>query len=252
MAEAIAKKAKEKERRTKKAKPKRVPLTDFEIVEKGTFTWLGTGNMGGLANLPRKPTKAEIFTKLAPDTVFVPMLEEYEEHKGKGEHRFPYRDLRQFWAVRAYIHGNAAKHLCDNFPLPAETFPKGMCLKRYNRILKLWICPRAVDELNKASEPLLVVGEVITIDEKHLPFEGESPYLRFVPNKDPQWGLWIMEASMKGKMTGLPLLINCLPVQQKEGPRMAEFFQSALARLPRKVNPLSLMSTVIASILMTD
>ncbi len=92
----------------------------------------------------------------------------------------------------------------------------------------MWICPPAVEELNKAALGKVLVPEVITIDEKLRGFSGESPYLRFVPNKDPKYGHWITEASIKGKYTGMPYLINAFPVQQKSGPTMLGFYEHAL------------------------
>jgi len=103
--------------------------------------------------------------------------------------------------------------------------------ERYQRIQKLWIAPTTVTLLNEAAEALMLIPEVITIDEKLKPFEGESPCIRYVPNKNPHNGHWITETTVKGRATGLPYLLNCIPIQEKEGPAMVEIFKQALERI---------------------
>ena len=103
--------------------------------------------------------------------------------------------------------------------------------ERYQRIQKLWIAPTTVTLLNEAAEALMLIPEVITIDEKLKPFEGESPCIRYVPNKNPHNGHWITETTVKGRATGLPYLLNCIPIQEKKGPAMMEIFKQALIRI---------------------
>jgi len=102
---------------------------------------------------------------------------------------------------------------------------------RYQRLQRAWVTPEAVEILNQAATEKVLL---ITMDEKLLPFTGETPYLRYVPNKDPNTGHWITETVIKGKYTGLPYLLNAYPVQQNEGPTMLEFYQHALKDVPAR------------------
>jgi hypothetical protein len=57
-----------------------------------------------------------------------------------------------------------------------------------DRSIKLqhyWINPDSVIPLNNAFSEAMIVPEVLTVGEKLMPYTGESPYLRYVPNKDP-------------------------------------------------------------------
>jgi len=103
---------------------------------------------------------------------------------------------------------------------------------RYQRLQRVWITPAAVEELNKAIQEVVILPEVLTMDEKLSPFDGNSPFIRHVPNKDPSNGHWILEATIKGAATGLPILWSSYPVQQNTGPTMVKFYQEALKTVP--------------------
>lgn len=110
-----------------------------------------------------------------------------------------------------------------------DVLPMGK--QRYKRLQRVWLCPAAVKELNKASEGLIVLPEVLNIDEKLKAFSGMTPYLRHIPDKDPPNGHLICETTIKAPSTQKPFLLNCYPVQQHHGPTMLEFFKSAVGRL---------------------
>jgi hypothetical protein len=185
---------KEKERKKKKAVHHRVPLTDFKIVKKGSFKWLGTGDMGSVVGLPRGASMAAIFDALTPTAAIEEMIRGAVASGVKGAQAVTVQGIQQYWAVRAYIHGNRAETLAANFPLSSETFGrKTMSRRRYNKLQHIWITKGTVQILAQASESFVILPEVVTIDEKHKGYEGESPYKRYVPNKDPQWGHWITE-----------------------------------------------------------
>lgn len=99
--------------------------------------------------------------------------------------------------------------------------------ERYQRLQSVWFGPRTVLKLNEAFQQAVILPEVFTMDEKLKPFTGDSPYIWYVPNKDPPSGHWITEATMKAPLSGLPFLVNATPVQQAEGPSMLEFYQKS-------------------------
>jgi hypothetical protein len=225
---SVAEMLQQKKNQRKKRKPihNRIPLSGFKIVERGTFKWRGSGNMGSVVGLPRLPTKSTIFAALTPDAAIQEMIDAATKATVGGSDAVTVRAIRQYWAVRAYIHGNRATTHRENFPLSSKVFGRNaMSRKRYNKLQRIWITKDTVTILAQASESLVVLPEVITIDEKHKPYSGESPYKRFVPNKDPPWGHWIMETVIKGSHTGLPF-INCFPAQQDSGPGSTEFKSS--------------------------
>lgn len=218
----------------KKSKQKRVQLEGFTLVDKGDFVWKGSGELGGIAGLPRRPTKADIFSALTPDVVLEKIIQKGIEVKKKGAHSITLQELRQYWAVRIYLQGVSIKDFRDAWPLPSEVFgDNSMSRDKFFRIHRLWITPAAVKELNIAAEQLVLLPEVINIDEKLKAYDGNSPYKRYVPNKDPPCGHWITEATIKGKYTGLPFLLNSCPIQQKSGPTMLELYQASLERIPQ-------------------
>ena len=224
------------ERKKQKANPKpdhkRVPLEGFKVITKGEFSWAGTGEQGGIVGLPRKPSCTDIFLALTPDSVVEGMIEKAHETRQKGVHQITIEEVREYWAVRVYLQTTHKKPLRSNWPLPAEVFSENpMGHSRFFCLHQLWIPPKAVEQLNLASEKLVLVPEVINIDEKLKPYEGKSPYKRYVPNKDPPKGHWITESVIKGKYTGLPYLLNCKPVQQNSGPKMVELYQSSLEQI---------------------
>jgi len=49
-----------------------------------------------------------------------------------------------------------------------------------------------------------------------------------MPNKDPPNGHWILEATIKGAVTGLPILWSSYLIQQKTGLTMVEFYKEAI------------------------
>ena len=217
------------ERKTKK---KRTPLTTFVPVTSGTFKWLGSGDLGGVVNLRRGSTKQQIFLKLAPPTVVEEMIKERYEMRKKGEHEITVKDIYEYWAVRIFMHGERLPKFLDNWSKEYDMkrrLPMGK--QRYKRLQKVWLCPSAVKKLNEASQALIRVPEVVDIDEKLQPFSGITPYLRYIPNKDPPNGHLIVETTLKGSSTQLPFLLNSYPVQQHDGPTMLEFFQAALGHL---------------------
>ncbi len=160
----------------------------------------------------------------------MPGIRDWAKETRPGAHNISTADVYQLWAVRAYIQGTKNDDFCSNFPLPESIFGKRpMGRDRYKRLQHVWINPASVSVLNMASEAAMLVPEVLTIDEKHLGYTGESPCKRWVPNKDPQWGHWITECSLKGKFTGLPFLRNSVPVQTTPVPTSLEFFQTCLS-----------------------
>ena len=221
-----------KHKKEKKTKKRRTPLTTFVPVTSGTFKWLGSGDLGGVVNLRRGSTKHQIFLKLAPATVVEEMIKERYELRKKGEHEITVKDIYQYWAIRIFMHGKRLPKLLDNWSAEYEmqgVLPMGK--QRYKRLQRVWLCPAAVKGLNQASEALMKVSEVVNIDEKLQPFDGLTPYLRHIPNKDPSNGHLICETTLRAASTQLPYLLNCYPVQQHGGPTMLEFFQSALGHL---------------------
>jgi hypothetical protein len=219
---------KEKERE-KQVKDRRVPLTGFNIVRTGTFTWAGSDCRGGFIPPKRHTSLCDIFEKLCPVEVIQEMIGEAERTKIKGAHRISVTEVRKFRAVRIWITGKRPKPLWEKWKLPADVFgEKPMGRDSYKRLQGLWLCPSAVVLLNEASQSVIEVPEVLTIDEKLKGFTGETPYLRYVPNKDPTNGHWITECTMKAPKSGLPFLVNAIPVQQAEGPTMLEFYQNSL------------------------
>jgi hypothetical protein len=228
----------ERERKKKASRPKRVPLDGFTVLSEGAFHWRGGGFRGGLNTLPENPTRGDIFYALTPDSAITAMLEKMNSTITKYRHGLTIRDVREYWAVRIFIQSSTKKKWRDNFPLPPQLFSNGtMGHGRYQRLQQVWICPEAVEKLNSAAQALVKLPEVVTMDEKLVPFEGESPFFRYVPNKDPNWGHWISETTIKGRKTGLPYLVNAFPVQQNSGPTMLEFYQHALNEIPAERRP---------------
>lgn len=117
--------------------------------------------------------------------------------------------------------------------MPQHLGVNRMSHERYQRLQAVWICPSAVEELNKAAENVILLGETLSIDEKLKGFTGESLYLCYVPNKDPCNGHWITKATCKEEKTGMPFLLHAIPVQQSEGPTMLEFYKECLKNIPR-------------------
>jgi hypothetical protein len=221
--------AHERAKKTKIPRHIRVPLTGFKIVKTGTFQWLGSGSMGEVLPRKRSPSLSAIFFELCPQGVFDAVLENAYETRVKGAHRIKYEDLLHYFALRTFMHGTHGETLNDTYKLLRNEFGhQGMAHERFERVQRAWLCPQAVAALSLASENKILHTEVITIDEKLKPFTGETPYLRFVPNKDPQDGHWITETTVKAPKTGLPYLVNCFPVQQKEGPSMLDFYKIGL------------------------
>lgn len=222
----------EKKKSKKKKKGKRTQLTTFTPITTGRFQWLGTGDPGGVVQLRRDSSLAAIFLTLAPEAVVQVMVDQYYTLLKKGEHAVQAKEIYEYWAVRIFMHGKRLPKLLDNWSGEYQmegVLPMGK--SRYKRLQRVWICPEAVMVLNKASESLIVLPEVLNIDEKLKPFSGITPYLRHVPGKDPSNGHWICETTIKAPSTQLPFLLNCYPVQQTKGPTMLEFFQSAVGNL---------------------
>lgn len=227
--EMLAAKAKERE---KEKKIPRTPLTGFKIVRTGTFTWAGTGDPGGFNSVFRNPSLCHLFETLCPQEVIQMMLAECDSLNVKGAHQLSISDVRQYQAVRIWITGKKPKGGFKKWKLPEKVFgPHPMGKGRYIRLSKVWLGPFTVQRLNAAAQSIIDLPEVITIDEKLKGFTGSTPYRRFVPNKDPSSGHWITESTMKGPNTGMPFLINAIPVQQEAGPTMLEFYQGSLAWL---------------------
>jgi hypothetical protein len=158
------------------------------------------------------------------------MLDKANELKLKGHHNFKVSDVYQSWAVRIYLHTTNKESFRENWPLPESVFGENpMGRDKYLRLQRMWITPEAVKCLNQASEAVMTVPEVLTVDEKLMPFTGVSPWKRFVPNKDPQWGHWITQCTQKGKYTGLPFMRSSFPVQQSPAPSMLEYYQAVLS-----------------------
>jgi hypothetical protein len=222
-------------RRKKRKIPRTVrePLTGFKIVRTGKFVWLGSGAKSDMIVHQRNPTKADVFLELCPKDVFQKMMENSEQERIKGAHLITSEDLLRFFAIRAFIYGKHKDTMRETFSLLREEFGKmSMSHSRWERIQRAWLCPQAVKVLNGAAQNAFINAEVITIDEKLYPFTGVSPFMRYVPNKDPSNGHWITETTMKGATTGLPFLLNCYPVQQASGPTCLELFQSCLEWIP--------------------
>jgi hypothetical protein len=203
-------------------------------VSTGTLSWRGSGDLGEIITIARKPSKADIFLQLCPTTAIVTIIRKANHTEQKGTHDMTVKEILLYWAVRIYIHASDKNKLCENFPLPAAMFPKPMSHIRYKRLQRAWITPEAVQILNRAAAELVIFPEVITIDEKLRGYRGETPYRRHVPNKDPNNGHWITEATIKGSFTGLPYLVNAFPVQQNEGPTMLDFYQHTLRDVPER------------------
>jgi hypothetical protein len=148
----------------------------------------------------------------------------------KGSHAITTEDILQYFGMRIFMHGKHKKTLKKTFQLLRKEFGDIMAMahRRFERIQRAWLCPQAVKILNHASSKVILNTEVITIDEKLKPYRGESPYLRFVPNKDPPKGHWITEVTVNAPNTRLPFLVHSIPVQTKEGPTMVEMFQNSL------------------------
>lgn len=233
----------EQREKVKKTKEKRRKITHFKLVKTGVLHWRGSDSRGQLCNLPRSPTKAAIFKGLVPDVVIKAMQAEAEKTWQKGQHHITVQEVRLYLAAKTFLYGKHTELLKDNFPLVLDDQqplqlngrfnPKtGMGLRRFQRLHQLWLTPKAVTHLNKAAATHIIIPEVITIDEKLVPFKGDSPWSRYVTNKDPPFGHWITEALTLGAMTGLPYLLSAFPVQQKTGPTMLEFFQKSLQHVP--------------------
>jgi hypothetical protein len=214
--------------REKEKKDARVPLTGFKVVTTGTFTWAGTDTRGGFSVIRRDPTLCDLFENLCPSEVIQVLIKEAENNGVKAPERLCVKDVRQYQAVRIWITSKKRGKLWKKWRLPPEVFgTKPMGRDRYQRLQHMWLSPSAVSMLNEASQSVVVLPEVLTMDEKLKGYTGTSPYIRYVPNKDPCNGHWITETTMKGPITGLPFLINATPVQQEQGPTMVEFYQSS-------------------------
>lgn len=207
-------------------------MDGFTIVTTGSLTWLGSGDLGEMIAPTRKPSKAEIFMALCPRDAIDAIIEKALRTSAWGAHTPSVKDILEYWAVRIYLHSSDKKTFRENFPLPQNIFREPMSHDRYQRLQRTWVTPQTVEILNRAAAEMVILPEVITIDEKLLPYYGKSPYLRYVPNKDPNIGHWITEAVIKGKFTGWPYLLNAFPVQQNEGPTMLDFYQHALQDVP--------------------
>jgi hypothetical protein len=172
---------------------------------------------------------AAIFYELCPKEVLGAMLEGAARTKVKGDHHATADELLHYFALRTFMHGTSKKTLKVTIPrLRKEFGAMNMCQSKFIRIQRVWLCPQAVAVLSVASEGVIRGTEVITIDEKLKGYTGETPYLRYVPNKDPCNGHWITGTTVKGPSTGLPFLVNCFPVQQKSGPTMLDFYKVGL------------------------
>jgi hypothetical protein len=181
----------------------------------------------------RQPTKADIFLELCPDAVVEEMIRNAEQTRVKGAHHISTSSIRQYFALRTFMYGKHRSTIKETFQLLREEFgEKSMGHGKFERLQRAWLCPEAAQIINNASQAAFHTSEVITIDEKLKPYYGESPFLRYVPNKDPPKGHWITETTMKGAATGLPFLLNCYPVQQESGPTCLELFQACLSWIP--------------------
>ncbi len=156
-----------------------------------------------------------------------------EQTRVKGAHHISTSSIRQYFALRTFMYGKHRSTIKETFQLLREEFgEKSMGHGKFERLQRAWLCPEAAQIINNASQAAFHTSEVITIDEKLKPYYGESPFLRYVPNKDPPKGHWITETTMKGAATGLPFLLNCYPVQQESGPTCLELFQACLSWIP--------------------
>ena len=219
-----------------KKQAKRTPLQGFHEVKTGKFTWAGSNTTGLLDSGNRRASLADMFLKLCPSEVAEVMIEEHELTRTKGEHHIKVLDVQEYWCVRIWLQRerNSIK-LRENWPLDKSGFPGTFGHHKYDRLQKLWMSPKVVEILNaKAAARVSIVPEVITIDEKLKKFSGDTPYRRYVPNKNPPTGHWITEATMKGPHTGLPYLIAAFPIQQHQGPSMLEMYQTSLSWIARQ------------------
>jgi hypothetical protein len=223
----------EREKSIKIPRTLRTKLTGFQLVTKGRFQWLGSGCSTQIMDPKRNPTKADLFFGLIPPDVYTKMIDNMLTCRVPGAHQIKPSDIQQYFGLRAFIHGKHKSTIKETFAMLRKEFGEdSMAHKRWERIQRAWLCPEAVKVLNEASQTLVLATEVITIDEKLKPYSGESPYKRYVPNKDPPSGHWITETTVKGATTGLPFLVNCYPVQQPEGPTCLELYKACLDWIP--------------------
>ncbi|KAL6079929.1 hypothetical protein QOT17_000321 [Balamuthia mandrillaris] len=150
------------------------------------------------------------------------MLADTQERRKIGHHLPTIKDVRQYWAAKTFLYSRPNDLWQDNFPLQLE--------EQTEEGDVIW--KMKMGKLNKAALDHIQLPEVVTINEKLLPFDGESPFIRYCPKKDPPLGHWITETTFFAATTDLPFLLNAYPVQQKEGPTMLQFFQHGLKDFP--------------------
>lgn len=135
------------------------------------------------------------------------------------------RDLEQerrklvlsFFATRFFIMSNPTKELKKNFPLN-ENAPI-MCLNRDNFILMnthMLIRLSMVEAVNSRLSKYVLSGRHVMLDEKHKGAPRDHHLTRWVHGKDPNWGHWITEITTIAPLTGMPILLKCMPLTSTE------------------------------------
>lgn len=222
-------------KKKKPNKPREEKLMGFEKIDASEEVYLFQSELQTEFRFPdRNPTLLDIFLYFFDDdfidSLIAENIELTEVHQLPPLFWNPANNTRRkdldverrklllkYIATRIFIMSNYQKNLKANWPF--EGVSKELYLGRdhFRQMLSnMLIRLNMVEQLNERLGRYILTGRHVMIDEKHKGTDREQHLARWVHGKDPNWGHWITEISTIAPKTGMPLLIQIMPLTSTE------------------------------------